>query len=151
MSFEIRAFSDFASVPSEIYASFRQLHVDLFSEKYTAGLEEEAANKRKFLLLLALSSENEVLGFKLGYRLNSIEFYSWTGGVHPKARQRGIASALMEKQHLICRENGIQRVQTKTKNQWRHMLILNLKTGFDITSTYSNKKGETVILLEKRL
>lgn len=39
---------------------------------------------------------------------------------------------LMEKQHTHLRANGFKVVQTKTKNKWRSMLILNIKSGFNI-------------------
>jgi len=38
----------------------------------------------------------------------------------------------MEKQHTHLRANGFKVVQTKTKNKWRSMLILNIKSGFNI-------------------
>lgn len=46
---------------------------------------------------------------------------------------------------------AIKKVQTKTKNKWRDMLILNIKNGFDIIGTYTDDSGEPKIILEKKL
>ncbi|MGB0454745.1 MAG: hypothetical protein ACPGJV_13635 [Bacteriovoracaceae bacterium] len=42
---------------------------------------------------------------------------------------------------LIARETG---------NEYRGMLILNIKNGFDIIGTFLNRKGKTRITLEKK-
>jgi hypothetical protein len=57
----------------------------------------------------------------------------------------------MEQQHQYLKENGYHIVQTKTMNKWRSMLILNIKSGFDIIETYTNDKGVHKIILEKNL
>jgi hypothetical protein len=63
----------------------------------------------------------------------------------------GIASGLMSRQHDWCRAHGFAKVRTKTLNQWRNMLILNLKHGFEITETYPGTDGKLRIVLEKQL
>ena len=45
------------------------------------------------------------VGFKLGYRRGST-LYSWLGGVHPRARGQGVASALMMRQHEAAAGEG---------------------------------------------
>ncbi|WP_369792731.1 hypothetical protein [Virgibacillus sp. SK37] len=57
----------------------------------------------------------------------------------------------MDQQHLYLIEKGYEIVQTKTKNKWRGMLLLNIKSGFDVIGTYTDKVGEPKIILEKRL
>jgi hypothetical protein len=57
----------------------------------------------------------------------------------------------MKKQHQYLRDNSYYVVQTKTMNKWRNMLILNIKSGFDIIDTYTDKKGQLKIVLEKNL
>ncbi|MBO1582269.1 MULTISPECIES: hypothetical protein [Bacillus] len=57
----------------------------------------------------------------------------------------------MEQQHQFLREKGYRIIQTKTKNKWRNMLILNIKSGFDIIGTYTDEKGEPKIILQKNL
>ncbi|EPZ52678.1 hypothetical protein N007_02510 [Alicyclobacillus acidoterrestris ATCC 49025] len=76
-------------------------------------------------------------------------FYSWLGGVHPEFRGRGIANELMRRQHVWCEKQGLHVIRTQTRNTWRDMLILNIRNGFNIVGTRT-EKGDTTILLEKR-
>ena len=63
----------------------------------------------------------------------------------------GVASELIEKQHNYLIEKGYNIVQTKTMNKWRSMLILNIKSGFDVIDTYTDENGRHKIILEKIL
>lgn len=54
-------------------------------------------------------------------------------------------------QHQYLKENGYEVLQTKTMNSWRGMLILSIKSGFDVIETYSDKKGLHKIVLEKSI
>jgi hypothetical protein len=56
----------------------------------------------------------------------------------------------MRRQHDWCRQNGYRTIRTHTYNQWRSMLILNIRSGFDIIGTLSGKRGLTIVL-EKTL
>jgi GNAT superfamily N-acetyltransferase len=78
-------------------------------------------------------------------------FYSWLGAVNSKYRRQGIAEELMRMQHDWCSQNGYKKIQTKTLNQWKSMLILNIKHGFDIVETFHDNKGVLKIILEKNL
>ncbi|MDZ5606438.1 GNAT family N-acetyltransferase [Bacillus pseudomycoides] len=79
------------------------------------------------------------------------EFYSWLGRGDENYRNQRIGFNLMEQQHQLLREKGYRIIQTKTKNKWRNMLILNIKSGFDIIGTYTDEKGEPKIILQKNL
>ena len=107
-------------------------------------------NRRKFHLLLA-RIDGQPAGFKLGYERNPREFYSWLGGVAPAFRGIGLAGELMRRQHEWCRAQGHARVQTKTQNRFRDMLLLNLRHGFDVTGTQASDEGGMKIVLEKNL
>ena len=107
-------------------------------------------SKPQLLIDIALDG-TKVIGYKIGYALDSDKFYSWLGGVDANYRNYGVASKLMDKQHQYLRRNGYKIVQTKTKNKWRSMLILNIKSGFDVIDTYNDDKGEPIIILEKKL
>jgi GNAT superfamily N-acetyltransferase len=102
-------------------------------------------------VVLLCSAASELIGFKIGYRESETIFYSWLGGVLENFRGRGIGQQLMDRQHDHCRQNGYGLVKTKTMNQWRHMLMLNLKNGFEITETYPGKNGALKIVLTKSL
>lgn len=87
-----------------------------------------------------------LVGCKLGYERKPGHFYSWLGCVDPAFRGNGIAAELMRRQHAWCRQHDYQTIRTQTYNQWRSMLILNLKAGFDIIGTLQGKHGLTIVL-----
>lgn len=95
-------------------------------------------------------SKGQVVGCKLGYERKPGHYYSWLGGVHPSFRGQGIARELMLQQHAWCAQQGYHRIRTQTYNQWRAMLLLNLRVGFDIVGTVQGPRG-LVIVLEKEL
>ncbi len=107
-------------------------------------------NHKKFHLATAFV-EDQPVAFKLGYERDPREFYSWLGGVIPDFRGLGIAADLMKRQHEWCRKQGYQKVQTKTQNRFRDMLILNIKHGFNIIGTHQSDEGGFKIVLEKLL
>ena len=111
----------------------------------------ERVKNREDLLLTVATAGDRVIGYKMGYRDESDRFYSWLGTVHADYRRQGVASKLMEWQHAWCKEHGYQTIRTKTKNKWRSMLLLNIKSGFDVIGTYTDDKGEPKIILEKKL
>jgi len=139
----------FNSIPdTEVLEGILELHKDIF------GISDDVINKmasKPQLLVISAVDGKKVIGYKIGYEVNSHTFYSWLGGVDPDYRKNGIASMLMEKQHQYLRANGYSVVQTKTMNKWRSMLVLNIKNGFDVIDTYTDEKGLHKIRLEKTL
>lgn len=106
-------------------------------------------NHRRFHLLVARIDGTPV-AFKLGYEMNPREFYSWLGGVVPEFRGVGLAGELMRRQHEWARAQGYARVQTKTRNRFADMLMLNLRHGFEIIGTYDSDTGLKIVM-EKKL
>ncbi|WKA54991.1 GNAT family N-acetyltransferase [Planococcus shixiaomingii] len=133
---------------AKLLAGVATLHETIFGS--SDNLVNKIESKPELLIFLALF-DSEVVGYKMGYALDKETFYSWLGGVAPHYRTRGIASQLMEKQHHYLKQQGYKLVRTKTKNQWRSMLILNIKFGFDVMGTYLDDVGEVKIVLEKKL
>ncbi|MYL46398.1 GNAT family N-acetyltransferase [Virgibacillus halodenitrificans] len=133
---------------AELLNKVLNLHDSIFKD--AATLISKAENKSKVVFNLALEDE-EIIGYKIGYELEPNVFYSWLGGVDESHRNKGVASKLMDQQHLYLIEKGYEIVQTKTKNKWRGMLVLNIKSGFDVIGTYKDNEGEPKIILEKRL
>jgi GNAT superfamily N-acetyltransferase len=108
-------------------------------------------NHSRYFLLTA-TVDGQAVGFKLGYELDSEEFYSWLGGVDPEYRKFGIASLLMEEQHKWAKDNSYKFVQTKTKNKFRDMLRLNIKHGFDVVGCHASSVDKDLkIVLRKKL
>ncbi|APC47680.1 GNAT family N-acetyltransferase [Virgibacillus halodenitrificans] len=133
---------------AELLNKVLNLHDSIFKD--AATLISKAENKSKVVFNLALEDE-EIIGYKIGYELEPNLFYSWLGGVDESHRNKGVASKLMDQQHLYLIEKGYEIVQTKTKNKWRGMLVLIIKSGFDVIGTYTDNEGEPKIILEKRL
>jgi predicted GNAT family acetyltransferase len=139
----------FESMPEKgILEGIIDLHKRIFGE--SDDLVKKMDGKPRLLVNVAWNN-SQVIGYKIGYELDKRKFYSWLGGVDTRFRGHGVASKLMEQQHQYLKENEYHFVQTKTMNKWRSMLILNIKSGFDIIETYTNKKGLHKIILEKNL
>ncbi len=142
-------FKPFMEIPEhEIIEGILELHETVFGDSKT--LVEKIKSKPKFLINVALD-QSTVIGYKIGYELDSQKYYSWYGAVHEEYRGKGIASRLLEQQHRFLVESGYRIVQTKTRNKWRGMLILNIKNGFDVLETFTDDEGIHRIILEKKL
>ncbi|TNE62588.1 MAG: N-acetyltransferase [Bacteroidetes bacterium] len=102
-------------------------------------------------LALVAFADGQPAGYKVGYAQEPAVFYSWLGGVLPDFRRQGIAQQLLDAQHHWCRQEGFATIRTKTLNQWKGMLLLNLQNGFDIVHTYKDSDGTLKIVLEKEL
>lgn len=127
----------------EIYeASFRK---PLDEKKYISKIDLH----KEFHILVAYD-ENKAVGLKMGYRLDQGRFYSWLGAVRPEYQGLGIGSELMRLQHQWCLQQGIKFIETRTRNNFRQMIALNLAHGFEIVGTLKDTKG-LKILLEKDL
>ena len=119
--------------------------------------------KQKNLFLTLGLVDNEAVGFKLGYEYEQDEetFYSWIGAVLPQFRRLGVARELMQAQHDWCRTQGYKKVRTKSQNSYPGMLILNVKTGFEVVGTENSSSDKSPgprpyyadlkIIMEKKL
>jgi GNAT superfamily N-acetyltransferase len=93
----------------------------------------------------------EWAGFKLGYRRGDALLYSWLGGVHPRLRGQGVASALMERQHAHAAALGYRFVETRTRAANNPMILLNLRHSFQITGFEMDARGIPVVIQRKAL
>lgn len=85
-------------------------------------------------LILVAEQQEQILGFKIGYELDSGTFYSWFGGVSPKARNLGLAQKLLDVQESWAIEQGYQQLKVKSRNQFPAMLRLLLRNNYLIES-----------------
>jgi len=110
-------------------------------------INKRLRHKNSLLILIAYTQDNRTpVGFKIGYEDTETLFYSWLGGVLPTYRGHGIASALMRHQHTRIAEMGYPKVETRTRNRYKSMLILNIKHGFNIIGTQFSKNDVKIIL-----
>jgi predicted GNAT superfamily acetyltransferase len=81
-----------------------ELHKAIF------GTSDDLINKMKSkhqLLVITAMDGKKVIGYKLGYEIDDVKFFSWLGGVDPIYRNQGIAYTLMEKQHKILKRKAL--------------------------------------------
>lgn len=131
---------------SKEHESLNQLHNTIFKTK--DNLNEKLSKKNDPITLIAYK-DNEIVGYKIGYKQDSTTFYSWLGGVKEQYRNYGIAQKLIDEQIKLLKKKSYSKVQTKTYNRWKSMLILNIKNDFHIIDCYKDDKGDTAIILEK--
>lgn len=118
-----------------------------FDPAYVRSRRPMLANARLWLATV----DGAPAGFKFGYEREPGLFYSWLGGVLPTARKMGIASGLMVKQHADLAAAGIAYVETRTRAANNAMIILNLKSGFEIKGVESDTRGWQIVWQRKRL
>jgi ribosomal protein S18 acetylase RimI-like enzyme len=95
--------------------------------------------------------DNQVVGFKVGFEKSPTTFYSWLGGVDPAFQRLGVASALMDNMTNWCIRNRYESLDTKTTNNNKAMIILNIISGFEVKDLMIGKNGVKKILMSKDL
>ncbi|GAF20442.1 MULTISPECIES: GNAT family N-acetyltransferase [Shouchella] len=142
-------FLSLKGIPSKrIVKDICDLHREVFNED--RQLNERMAHKPNLDVQLAYEDET-LIGYKLGYEQNATTFYSWLGGVRSTSQGKGVALQLMKNQHTKAKEAGYEKVETKSMNRWRKMLLLNIRFGFDVTAVEENETGDSKIILQKVL
>lgn len=76
--------------------------------------------------------DSRLVGFKTGYAMSDVRYYSWLGGVDDGYRRRGVAGELMRRQHAWLAERGYASVETGTDQENRAMARVNLAHGFTV-------------------
>lgn len=144
-------FSEIQGIPDKTtFAKIKKFYATIFGKVDFEKVEKRIYQANDLLINLALD-DKKIVGFKIGYKLDSAKFYSWVGGVDNNFQKRGIAQELMKRQHDWCIKKGYKVIQTKTRNSFKPMLILNIKSGFDIIDVYRDSRNELKIVLEKKL
>ncbi|MDO6639535.1 MULTISPECIES: GNAT family N-acetyltransferase [unclassified Shewanella] len=103
-------------------------------------------------LILLAYVEGELAGFKIGYQLDNQRFYSWLGGVDADFRQLGLAKSMLEYQEKWATEQGYQRLEVKTRNQFNAMLTMLVTNQYHITQVESaTDSADNKLFLHKEL
>lgn len=130
--------------------SLLALYGAVFEQIDERYLLDRLPNMEDPMLWIAEDPEGWV-GFKLGYRRGATLLYSWLGGVHPRARGQGVASALMIRQHEAALAQGYTHVETRTRAVNNAMIMANLKHGFHVCGFELDARGNPVVTLRKTL
>ncbi len=101
-----------------------------FANKEPLDSLRQRAGDRYLALVYCVDGQD--VGFKLGFALNSEEFYSWLGGVLPDFRGSGAAQAMLDTQEAWARGEGFQRLRVKSMNRYPAMLRLLIRNGYQI-------------------
>ena len=135
----------------EALTTMSQVNEILFSFGETADdIQALFESKNRVWLGLAFIDLCPV-AFKAGFEQEAGTFESWRGGVLPYARRRGIASALMERQHSWCLGQGFKSIRTVTNHDNVPMMNLNSQHGFEQVEHFRNRHGRLKVLQEKLL
>lgn len=126
------------------------LYTHIFRDAQSEFFMDRLQTKNDLLSIIAYW-ENTPVGFKIGYRYDQSTFYSWIGGVLQSHRQQGIATEMAHLQESWAREKKYKKLRTKSMNQYKPMMILNLKNDFDIVQIYTNQRNQTKLVFEKNL
>ncbi|HEX8550624.1 MAG TPA: GNAT family N-acetyltransferase [Abditibacteriaceae bacterium] len=142
----------FAELSESLLNHLVTMESGIFEKPLTSDIFSSELDGKKNLLVLVAFQDDRPCGYKIGYEYSSNTFYSWSGGVLPDCRKCGLGSALIAKQHQVAKDLGYSYVRTHTKNKYRDMLILNIKSGFDVTGVYKSlQEAHQGIILEKAL
>lgn len=136
--------------PANILQKMLRFYDSLFEDAQHEFFEKRLIEKEDVVSIVCLRN-SDIVGFKIGYKYDGSTFYSWVGGVDKKYRKKGIAQVLLEKQHSVAVNKGYKKIRTKSMNQFKPMMILNLKNGFNIVKVYTNELQQTKIVFEKEL
>ena len=102
-------------------------------------------------LILSARNDSGPIAFKIGYEMDG-KFYSWLGAIAPSFRNKGIATALADKQEEWARNQGYAVIWMKTRNRFPKMLLMAIGRGFRIVGFDAREEvGQHRIVLEKSI
>ena len=134
----------------EVLDTLLGLYTQIFQDAQPEFFLNRLRSKEDLLSIISYSNKQAV-GFKIGYRYDLSTYYSWIGGVLENFRKQGFGARMAQRQETWVREKNYKKLRTKSMNQYKAMMILNLKNGFDIVQIYTNQSGQTKLVFEKSL
>lgn len=142
---------------SAIFPPFDESFIDLLHELGTTIFGEiDREDYFAFHMInmpdvsVQIARDDGLVGFKIGYALNTKRYQSALGGVHPEHRRKGIARRLMQEQHDWARKNGYGSIETGAVNSNDGMIALNIRVGFQVFGTYC-RSDEPRVMMRKVL
>lgn len=136
----------------DVTKEFHQYEEEFFNlYRLIAGDVDELRFKERLyrhanpLVLLAFAGER-IVGFKIGYESEPYRFYSWVGGVHPEFLRHGIGRKLLDTQLEWVKAQGFHSIRTKTTNERKGEIMLNLLCGYDIMGVYTENAAPRIMM-----
>lgn len=101
---------------------------------------------------LVAYENGQLVGFKLGYGLNPLTFYSWLGGVVPAYRRSGVAQQLLDAQEQWAKAQGYDIIEVKTRGEFSAMQAFLQRNQYGFVMTYqSDEYADERLIYRKRL
>ncbi|MCP4049499.1 MAG: GNAT family N-acetyltransferase [bacterium] len=129
----------------EIHSKIPEMHT-ISDLKYFS----DRIGSKKYISLVAEISGG-LIGYKLGYWINSEKFYSWLGGVIPSQRKNGIAKALLKRQEFEVHSAGGTEISVKSMNKYPGMLMMLIANGYQVTAYKKSGQNDGKIEFSKCL
>src|SRR5262249_35028054 len=129
--FEMLETRIFNSPRESVILEIHEIQTRIFEHPFALEKIRERVSGKDVFRSIHAYSNGRIVGFKTGFSIGNGVFYSWIGGVDPDHRKLGLGKRLMLLQHQELKALGFVKVQTKTQNRFRDMIILNLKSGFE--------------------
>lgn len=116
-------------------ALLQELEQMIFQNHRVTDEKLDRIRNNQPVFLVAYDRKRPV-GFKLGYVIpDTSTFFSWLGGVHPDYRRQGIAQKLLERQELLAREMGMNKIYFTSYDRFPAMIKLGKKNGYKLVKS----------------
>jgi len=94
-------------------------------------------------IIITATYQDQLAGYKIGYKKSKDEFYSWLGGVVPEYRKMGIATKLRLFQEEWVLKAGYTKISVKSMNCYPAMLQLLIRGGYKINGYQDNGDADS--------
>ena len=143
---------EFKKLDDKLLDDIVELDGKIFSKSFPKEKFINELSSKFNTTILMIYDKDKPVAFKIGFERSNRLYYSWIGGVIPEYRGKGLAKKLMIHQHNLAKNLGYKVICTQSDNSFKDMLILNLKSGFEIKGAIqSTGDDHLTIVFEKDL
>ena len=146
MSVEIKLVEGYMETYMEVLGDFVKDQIDRDFQIFADALKVKHNVLNCFTYV-----DGKLAGYKIGFEQRPKYFESWIGAVAEKHRRKGLATAMMQKQHDWAKNHGYRIIETITTGDNAPMLIANLKAGFEVVGTFLDRKKALKVTIQKIL
>lgn len=134
-----------SDVPDSLVLELSALEQRVFGNSDIDSLRWRVENMPDVTVFLARHGQR-LAGFKAGYAVTDKRYYSWLGGVDPDHQRRGLASALMQRQHDWLSQYGYRFVETHVRQDNAGMIHVNFNHGFNVVGVLLKSDRPNLIM-----